>query len=222
MAEKQKVHTVPTEDGWANRREGAQRASSPQDSAAEAQAAAPRGREEGRRRAPDPQEGRHHRRPKLLRQRLPPAQGSRATCSSGHGRFRHRSRSSPQCMIYHGPLTIGPEQGASTQHQELPIMPVTCANTSRHHHPIRLSAPWTTRNITTRKPVEPQWNQGQTVLAADAHVCFDSWQVAVARGAGRSIGDGVAVDGIDWTDVDDLSRGVDVEVDVALARVAGG
>jgi len=44
-------------------------------------------------------------------------------------------------LIYHGPLTIGPERGASTQHQELPIMAVTCANTSRHHDPIRLSAP---------------------------------------------------------------------------------
>jgi len=57
----------------------------------------------------------------------------------------------------------------------------------------------------------PQWNQGQTVHPADAHVCFDSWQVAVTGGARWPVKDGVAVDGLDWTDVDELPRVVDVE-----------
>lgn len=45
MADKKNIHTVPvpvpvpTEDGWANRREGGQRASSTHDTKAEAQAA---------------------------------------------------------------------------------------------------------------------------------------------------------------------------------------
>jgi hypothetical protein len=39
MADKKNIHTVPTEDGWANRREGAKRASSTHDTKAEAQAA---------------------------------------------------------------------------------------------------------------------------------------------------------------------------------------
>ena len=39
MAEKKNVHTVPTNDGWANRREGGKRASSTHDTKAEAQAA---------------------------------------------------------------------------------------------------------------------------------------------------------------------------------------
>lgn len=39
MPEKKNVHTVPTEDGWANRREGGKRASSTHDTKAEAQAA---------------------------------------------------------------------------------------------------------------------------------------------------------------------------------------
>jgi hypothetical protein len=39
MADKKNIHTVPTEDGWANRREGGKRASSTHDTKAEAQAA---------------------------------------------------------------------------------------------------------------------------------------------------------------------------------------
>ena len=39
MAGKKNIHTVPTEDGWANRREGGNRASSTHDTKAEAQAA---------------------------------------------------------------------------------------------------------------------------------------------------------------------------------------
>lgn len=39
MADKKNVHTVPTDDGWANRREGGKRASSRHDTKAEAQAA---------------------------------------------------------------------------------------------------------------------------------------------------------------------------------------
>lgn len=39
MAEKKNVHTVPTEGGWANKREGAARASSTHDTKVEAQAA---------------------------------------------------------------------------------------------------------------------------------------------------------------------------------------
>lgn len=39
VAEKKNVHTVPTDDGWANKREGGQRASSTHDTKAEAQAA---------------------------------------------------------------------------------------------------------------------------------------------------------------------------------------
>ncbi len=39
MADKKNVHTVPTDDGWANRREGAERASSTHDTKAEAEAA---------------------------------------------------------------------------------------------------------------------------------------------------------------------------------------
>ncbi|MGI8702692.1 MAG: DUF2188 domain-containing protein [Nocardioidaceae bacterium] len=39
MAEKKNVHTVPTNDGWANRREGGKSASSTHDTKAEAQAA---------------------------------------------------------------------------------------------------------------------------------------------------------------------------------------
>ncbi len=39
MAEKMNVHTVPTESGWVNKREGAARASSTHDAKAEAQAA---------------------------------------------------------------------------------------------------------------------------------------------------------------------------------------
>lgn len=42
MANKKNIHTVPTEDGWANRREGGKRASSTHDTKAEAQAAAGR------------------------------------------------------------------------------------------------------------------------------------------------------------------------------------
>jgi [ribosomal protein S5]-alanine N-acetyltransferase len=38
-ADKKNIHTVPTEDGWANRREGGKRASSTHDTKAEAQAA---------------------------------------------------------------------------------------------------------------------------------------------------------------------------------------
>lgn len=40
MANKKNIHTVPTQDGWANRREGAQRASSTHATKADAQAAA--------------------------------------------------------------------------------------------------------------------------------------------------------------------------------------
>lgn len=39
MADKKNVHTVPTDVGWANRREGGERASSTHDTKAEAQAA---------------------------------------------------------------------------------------------------------------------------------------------------------------------------------------
>ena len=39
MPEKKNVHTVPTDDGWANRREGGKRASSTHATKAEAQAA---------------------------------------------------------------------------------------------------------------------------------------------------------------------------------------
>lgn len=39
MAEKKDVHTVPTKDGWANRREGSSRASSTHSTKAEAQSA---------------------------------------------------------------------------------------------------------------------------------------------------------------------------------------
>lgn len=39
MADKKNVHTVPTDDGWANRREGGKRASSTHDTKAEAEAA---------------------------------------------------------------------------------------------------------------------------------------------------------------------------------------
>lgn len=39
MADKKNIHTVATDDGWANRRDGAQRASSTHDTKAEAQAA---------------------------------------------------------------------------------------------------------------------------------------------------------------------------------------
>ncbi|QIT13057.1 DUF2188 domain-containing protein [Clavibacter michiganensis] len=39
MADKKNIHTVPTEDGWANRREGGQRASSTHETKAAAQAA---------------------------------------------------------------------------------------------------------------------------------------------------------------------------------------
>jgi hypothetical protein len=39
MANKKDVHTVPTKDGWANRREGSTRASSKHATKAEAQAA---------------------------------------------------------------------------------------------------------------------------------------------------------------------------------------
>lgn len=39
MADKKNIHTVPTEDGWANRREGGQRASSTHDTKSDAQAA---------------------------------------------------------------------------------------------------------------------------------------------------------------------------------------
>ena len=39
MVDKKNIHTVPTDDGWANRREGAKRASSTHDTKAEAQAA---------------------------------------------------------------------------------------------------------------------------------------------------------------------------------------
>lgn len=39
MAEKKNVHTVPTDSGWANRREGAKRASANYDTKAEAEAA---------------------------------------------------------------------------------------------------------------------------------------------------------------------------------------
>lgn len=39
MANKKNIHTVPTDDGWANRREGAKRASSTHATKAEAQAA---------------------------------------------------------------------------------------------------------------------------------------------------------------------------------------
>lgn len=39
MAEKKSIHTVPTEDGWANRRAGGERASSTHSTKAEAQAA---------------------------------------------------------------------------------------------------------------------------------------------------------------------------------------
>jgi hypothetical protein len=39
MADKKNIHTVPTEDGWANRREGGKRASSTHNTKAEAQAA---------------------------------------------------------------------------------------------------------------------------------------------------------------------------------------
>jgi hypothetical protein len=39
MVDKKNIHTVPTEDGWANRREGAKRASSTHATKAEAQAA---------------------------------------------------------------------------------------------------------------------------------------------------------------------------------------
>lgn len=38
MADKKNIHTVPTQDGWANRREGGKRASSTHDTKAEAQA----------------------------------------------------------------------------------------------------------------------------------------------------------------------------------------
>jgi hypothetical protein len=44
-------------------------------------------------------------------------------------------------LIYHGRLTIGSEHGGSGQHQELPIIVLTCTNTTGHHDPIRLSAP---------------------------------------------------------------------------------
>lgn len=46
MAERKNIHTVPTDDGWANRREGAVRASSTHSTKAQAQAA---GREAARR-----------------------------------------------------------------------------------------------------------------------------------------------------------------------------
>lgn len=36
MADKKNIHTVPTDDGWVNRREGAKRASSTHDTKAEA------------------------------------------------------------------------------------------------------------------------------------------------------------------------------------------
>ncbi len=39
MVDKKNVHTVPTDDGWANRREGAKRATSTHATKAEAQAA---------------------------------------------------------------------------------------------------------------------------------------------------------------------------------------
>jgi len=39
MPDKKNVHTVPTDDGWANRREGGKRASSTHATKAEAQAA---------------------------------------------------------------------------------------------------------------------------------------------------------------------------------------
>lgn len=39
MADKKNMHTVPTDEGWANRREGAERASSLHATKAEAQAA---------------------------------------------------------------------------------------------------------------------------------------------------------------------------------------
>ena len=39
MADKENVHTVPTEKGWANKREGSDRASSTHDTKVEAQAA---------------------------------------------------------------------------------------------------------------------------------------------------------------------------------------
>ena len=39
MADKKNIHTVPTQDGWANRRAGGKRASSTHDTKAEAQAA---------------------------------------------------------------------------------------------------------------------------------------------------------------------------------------
>lgn len=39
MADNKNIHTVPNGDGWANRREGAKRASSTHDTKAEAQAA---------------------------------------------------------------------------------------------------------------------------------------------------------------------------------------
>ena len=38
MTEKRNIHTVPTENGWANRREGGQRASSTHETKAAAQA----------------------------------------------------------------------------------------------------------------------------------------------------------------------------------------
>ena len=39
MASKKDIHTVPSEDGWANRREGSERATSTHGTKAEAQAA---------------------------------------------------------------------------------------------------------------------------------------------------------------------------------------
>ena len=43
--------------------------------------------------------------------------------------------------IYHSPLTIRPEPGQMTQHRELPVMALTCANTTERHDPERLTAP---------------------------------------------------------------------------------
>lgn len=67
MAVEKNVHTVPTGDGWADRREGGKRAFSTHNTKAEAEAAGRAAAKERWCRTSDPQEGRHDRGPQLLR-----------------------------------------------------------------------------------------------------------------------------------------------------------